>query len=238
MALRDAPPIRREAPEVGQKTVRFSDLSGEIITDEAPARIVIHEHPDLVGGPVEIDVLGDEALDVEKTAVPVAVLDLYLPGEEEPRRVTVPAEAFDKAATDSPMTELLAAARPARRASRSAAGGPAPARRGGGARRRARPPGGGSRSAAGAPARTGSAASFATLETAGRPHKGRITEAEQRFVREHFDAINERLAAEGLRPIDLDDPVHIERYDLGDLAVKRGVTPSLAAAGSQASAAA
>jgi hypothetical protein len=211
MALRDAPPIRREAPEVGQKTVRFSDLSGEIITDEAPARIVIHEHPDLVGGPVEIDVLGDEALDVEKTAVPVAVLDLYLPGEEEPRRVTVPAEDFDKAATDSPMTELLAAARPARRASRSAAG---------------------------APARTGSAASFATLETAGRPHKGRITEAEQRFVREHFDAINERLAAEGLRPIDLDDPVHIERYDLGDLAVKRGVTTSLAAAGSQASAAA
>jgi hypothetical protein len=211
MALRDAPPIRREAPEVGQKTVRFSDLSGEIITDEAPARIVIHEHPDLVGGPVEIDVLGDEALDVEKTAVPVAVLDLYLPGEEEPRRVTVPAEDFDKAATDSPMTELLAAARPARRASRSAAS---------------------------APVRTGSAASYATLETAGRPHKGRITEAEQRFVREHFDAVNERLAAEGLRPIDLDDPVHIERYDLGDLAVKRGVSTSLAAAGSQASAAA
>jgi len=210
MALRDAPPIRREAPEVGQKTVRFSDLSGEIITDEAPARIVIHEHPDLVGGPVEIDVLGDEALDVEKTAVPVAVLDLYLPGEEEPRRVTVPAGDFDKAATDSSMTELLAAARPARRASRAAAAGPA---------------------------RTGSAASFATLETAGRPHKGRITEAEQRFVREHFDAINERLAAEGLRPIDLEDPAHIERYDLGDLAVKRGVTTSLAA-GSQASAAA
>jgi len=195
---------------VGQKTVRFSDLSGEIITDEAPARIVIHEHPDLVGGPVEIDVLGDEALDVEKTAVPVAVLDLYLPGEEEPRRVTVPAGDFDKAATDSSMTELLAAARPARRASRAAAAGPA---------------------------RTGSAASFATLETAGRPHKGRITEAEQRFVREHFDAINERLAAEGLRPIDLEDPAHIERYDLGDLAVKRGVTTSLAA-GSQASAAA
>jgi len=41
-------------------------------------------------------------------------------------------------------------------------------------------------------------------------------------VREHFDAINERLAAEGLRPIDLDDPAHIERYDLGDLAAKRG----------------
>jgi hypothetical protein len=195
---------------VGQKTVRFSDLSGEIITDEAPSRIVIHEHPDLVGGPVEIDVLGDEALAVEKAAVRVTVLDLYLPGDDEPRRVTVLADDFDKAATDAAMSELLAAARPARRASRAAASAPA----------------------------RGSAASFATLETAGRPHKGRITEAEQRFVREHFDAINERLAAEGLRPIDLDDPVHIERYDLGELAAKRGAASRPAAASSRASAAA
>jgi hypothetical protein len=195
---------------VGQKTVRFSDLSGEIITDEAPSRIVIHEHPDLVGGPVEIDVLGDEALAVEKAAVRVTVLDLYLPGDDEPRRVTVLADDFDKAATDAAMSELLAAARPARRASRAAASAPA----------------------------RGSAASFATLETAGRPHKGRITEAEQRFVREHFDAINERLAAEGLRPIDLDDPVHIERYDLGELAVKRGAASRPAAPASRASAAA
>jgi hypothetical protein len=195
---------------VGQKTVRFSDLSGEIITDEAPSRIVIHEHPDLVGGPVEIDVLGDEALAVEKAAVRVTVLDLYLPGDDEPRRVTVLADDFDKAATDAAMSELLAAARPARRASRAAASAPA----------------------------RGSAASFATLETAGRPHKGRITEAEQRFVREHFDAINERLAAEGLRPIDLDDPVHIERYDLGELAAKRSAASRPAAPASRTSAAA
>jgi hypothetical protein len=205
MAQTDAPPIRREAPEMGQKTVRFSDLSGEIITDEAPARIVIHEHPDLVGGPVEIDVLADEALGVEKSAVRVTVLDLYLPGNDEPQRVTVLADDFDKTATDSPMSELLAAARPARRSSRAAASSPA----------------------------RGAAASFATLETAGRPHKGRITEAEQRYVREHFDAINERLAAEGLRPIDLDDPAHIERYDLADLAAKRGAAAAapVAAAG-------
>src|SRR6202042_2834955 len=92
------------------------------------------------------------------------------------------------------MSELLAAARPSRRASRAAATSPA----------------------------RGAAASFATLETAGRPPKSGIIEGEKRLVREHFDAINERLAAEGLRPIDLDDPAHIERYDLGDLAAKRG----------------
>jgi hypothetical protein len=180
---------------VGQKTVRFSDLSGEIITDGSPARIVIHEHPDLAGGPVEIDVLADEALAVAKAAVPVAVLDLYLPGDDEPRRVTLQAPDFDALATDTPVGDLLASARPSRRTSRAAASG---APRGGGDR-----------------------AGFATIETAGRPHKGRITEAEQRFVREHFDEINDRLAAEGQRPIDLDDPAHVERYDLGELAARR-----------------
>jgi hypothetical protein len=38
---------------VGQKTVKFSDLSGEIIIrDDALARIVVHEHPELGDGPV------------------------------------------------------------------------------------------------------------------------------------------------------------------------------------------
>jgi len=47
---------------VGQKTVRFSDLSGELITrDDALARIVIHEHPELGDSPVEIEALADEA---------------------------------------------------------------------------------------------------------------------------------------------------------------------------------
>ena len=34
---------------MGQKTVRFSDLSGQLIMhDDALARIVVHEHPELV----------------------------------------------------------------------------------------------------------------------------------------------------------------------------------------------
>ena len=198
MALRDAPPIRREAPEVGQKTVRFSDLSGEIITDEAPARIVIHEHPDLIGGPVEIDVLGDEALDVEKSAVPVAVLDLYLPGEEEPRRVTVDLDGFDAMATDTAMSELLITARPARRAARSATAT---------STRRSRA------SSAGA-----AKVNYSTLEHAGEPHKGKITDAERQLVQQHFEEINDRLVNQGLRTISLADPEHVERYGLADLA--------------------
>jgi hypothetical protein len=107
---------------VGQKTVRFSDLSGQLITgDEAPARIVIREHPALAGGPVEIETLTGEARDIEKTAGQAAVLDLYFPGDDQPRRVAMDAAAFDNAATDAPMDQILASARPARRAPRSRA---------------------------------------------------------------------------------------------------------------------
>ena len=75
---------------MGQKTVRFSDLSGELITrDDALARIVIHEHPELGDTPVEIEALADEARTIEKGAVAVAVVDVYLPGEDQPRRVAM-----------------------------------------------------------------------------------------------------------------------------------------------------
>jgi hypothetical protein len=104
---------------MGQKTVRFSDLSGQLIMrDDALARIVIHEHPDLGDVPVEIEALADEALALEKDALRVAVLDLYLPGEDLPRRVTMDAGVFGSAATERPVGEMLAAARPVKRAGR------------------------------------------------------------------------------------------------------------------------
>jgi hypothetical protein len=97
--------------------VKFSDLSGELITDDdAVARIVIQEHPELAGAAVEIEVLADEARAVEKAAVRVALVDLYLPGEDEPRHVAVDLGAFDKLATDKAISELLITARPARKA--------------------------------------------------------------------------------------------------------------------------
>jgi hypothetical protein len=186
----------QEAFQVGQKMVRFSDLSGEIIPDDdGLARIVIHEHPHLGGTPVEIEVLADEARTVEKAAVRVAVVDLYLPGEDEPRRVAMDVDAFDALATDKAMTDLLATARPVRRSSKSTVS-------------------------------SSDRGSYATLEQAGKPHKGKITEAERRLVREHFDEINERLAAEGLRTISLADAEHVERYSLADLAERRGAQPA------------
>jgi hypothetical protein len=177
---------------MGQKTVRFSDLSGEIITqDDRLARIVIHEHPELGGSPVEIEVLADEALAVEKEALRVAVVELFLPGEDEPRRVTMDLGAFDQLATDRPMNELLITARPARRTGKA--------------------------SATSSPSRS-DRVNYGTLEHAGKPHRGKITDEEKQLVHENLDQINERLAADGMRTISLTDAEHVERYGLTDLA--------------------
>jgi hypothetical protein len=180
---------------VGQKTVRFSDLSGQlIIGEEAPARIVISEHPGLAGGPVEIEALATEAADIEKAGGQAALVDLYFPGDDQPRRVVLDAAEFDKLATDQPMSMILASARPARRASRSAT------------------------AAASREDRT----NYATIEHAGKPHKGKITDAEKRLVREHLEEINERLAAQNLRTISLADPEHVESYGLESLLAEDG----------------
>jgi hypothetical protein len=182
-----------EDDPVGQKTVRFSDLSGQLILDDdAPARIVICEHPELGDSPVEIEALADEASAIERAGMEVAVVDLYFPGEDQPRRVAMEVEAFDKLATDKPMSELLITARPARRAPRSVAA----------SARDSRP-------------------NYATIEHAGKPHKGKTTDTEKQLVRDHFDEINERLAAENLRTISLGDSDHVERYGLEELAAER-----------------
>ncbi len=181
---------------MGQKTVRFSDLSGQLIMDDDQlARIVIHEHPELGDGPVEIEALTDEAEGIEQAALRVAVIDLYLPDDIVPRRIVLEADAFDKLASQSPMDELLGAARPVRRGSKPVVSG-------------------GSRS---------DRPDYATLEHAGKPHKGKVTDAEKQLVRDHIDEINQRLAGQGLRTISLTDPDHVERYDLQRLAAERNL---------------
>ena len=231
---------------MGQKTVRFSDLSGQLITeDDALARIVVHDHPELGDSPVEIEALTDEARTLEKAALRVAIVELHHPGEEEPRRVVVDAETFDGLATDTPMSELLISARPARPARQTRRGtrvSSATATATGTAT--GTPAGTATGTATGAPAGTGTGTatgtattgpttttapiatasdgggrvSYATLEHAGEPHKGKTTGAEKQLVRDHFEEINDRLVAQGLRTISLDDPEHVERYGLQDLA--------------------
>jgi hypothetical protein len=179
---------------MGQKTVRFSDLSGQLIThDDALARIVVHEHPELGDGPVEIEALTDEAETLERAALRVAVVDLYLPDDIEPRRIVMEADVFDKLATENPMEELLIAARPVRRGPRTSANGTS----------------------------RGDRLDYTTLEHAGKPHKGKTTDVEKQLVRDHLDEINQRLGTQGIRTISLIDPDHVERYGLEQLARER-----------------
>jgi hypothetical protein len=182
---------------MGQKTVRFSDLSGQLIMeDDALARIVVHEHPELADGPVEIEALTEEAEAIQQAALRVAVVDLYLRDDIEPRRIVLEADAFDKLATQNPVSELLiSAARPIRRSSRTQAAGASRSDR----------------------------LDYGTLEHAGKPHKGKITDTEKQLVRDHFDDINNRLARQGLRQISLTDSDHVERYGLDQLARERNL---------------
>jgi hypothetical protein len=201
----------REEPIVGQKTVRFSDLSGQLITeDDALARIVVHDHPELGDSPVEFEALTDEAKVIEKAALRVAIVELHVPGEDEPRRVVIDAATFDALATDTPMNELLITARPARparRATKTTSGAASSTSNSG------------SGSGSGGGGNSGSVrVNYATLEHAGEPHKGKTTDLEKQLVHDHFDEINDRLVAQGLRTISLADPEHVERYGLQDLA--------------------
>ncbi|WBB56819.1 hypothetical protein [Verrucosispora sp. WMMD573] len=53
---------------------------------------------------------------------------------------------------------------------------------------------------------------YSTIEYAGRPHRGRVTEEEARLVRERLDEVNKHLADAGLRQIEPTDPEHAARY--------------------------
>lgn len=179
---------------MGQKIVKFSDLTGKVVeSEENLVRIVVTQHPDLEGGPVEIEALADELTDVEEVALDLVTFELHFPGEE-PENVVMEVEAFNKLATDADMTEVLKGAKRVTRGSIPSQSGPAAAKE---------------------------KVNYATLEHAGKPKKGRTSDEEKTIVQEHFDEINERLKAEGNRILELDNADHVARYGLEALAEER-----------------
>src|SRR2546430_8773419 len=169
---------------MGRKIIDISDLSGKpFVPGDEPVRVVVLEHPDLPGHPVQLEALLPELAPGMAAALPVAVVEVHVPGESGPRRLVVDADDFDALATETPMAELLQTA-PTAKASKSA-----------------------SRTSA-----TGSGINYATLEHAGRPHRGRVTDAEARIVREHLEEVNARLARVGHRQIDPGNPADAARY--------------------------
>ena len=73
---------------MGEKAVRFSDLSGQMIQNpEDLAQITVTDHPNLEA-PVRIDALPDELAQLGKFSLAAVTLEETMPGEEEPTRAT------------------------------------------------------------------------------------------------------------------------------------------------------
>jgi len=177
------------------KTIKVSDLTGEEIGgEENLARIVVEEHPNF-SDPVTLEVLAEEVEDrlpVEQNFVRIT----YYPSsksEREERSLVLSVEEFNSLSSDGDMDTVLTDAyheqqeRAGRRRGRRG-------RRGGGERRQR--------------------VDYSSPEHAGEPHRGRITDEEKAYVREHLDAVNARLRDQGKREIDPTSPEMAERYGL------------------------
>jgi hypothetical protein len=179
---------------MAQRMVRFSDLTNKIIDDDAVVRIVVEQHPALPNGPVEIEISNEEGESIRNGALSVVSLKLYQGDGSAPEAVTMEIEAFNKLAGDVDMTDIIRRAEPAY------------------------PP---RRQVKSTPTSTTEKLDYATLEHAGKPHRGKTTDAEKDIVRNNLDKINERLARDGMRTITPDDSEMVARYGLEALATER-----------------
>jgi hypothetical protein len=174
---------------MGERTVRFSDLSGQMADAAELASVIVTEHPELEQ-PVRLEAMPAELEPLKKLAIRAVALEVRFPGdEEEPTRYVVTENNFAKLATDRPMAEVLASAEPvvAKATRRSH-----------------------NRTADGEPLRT-----FNTLENAGMPHQGKVSAEEARLVRDNLEAVNASRAAQDLPPIDPANPIDAKRYGFG-----------------------
>jgi hypothetical protein len=180
---------------MAQRLVRFSDLTNKIIDDDEVVRIVIEQHPALQNGPVELEAAADEVEAIRTSVLNVVSLKLYRGDGSAPATVTMEVETFNKLAGDRDMTDVLREAQPAyppRKPTKSST------------------------------ASTADKLDYASLEHAGKPHRGKTTDAEKEIVRNNLDKINERLERDGLRAIRLDDGEMVAHYGLEDLANEAG----------------
>jgi hypothetical protein len=171
--------------------VHVSDLSGKQGDEHGFAKLIVHEHPNYQT-PITLEVLPDEVGDLPEDEQYVSV-ELIQPRERRGRRAIIALERFNKLASSGDMNAVLLNAVADTHTRRG--GGQAVPLRGRGRSRKDR-------------------VDYATIEHAGRPHRGRITDAEKALVRDNLDRINDRLRSEGQREIDPNDATLKERYGL------------------------
>jgi hypothetical protein len=175
---------------VAVKVVHVSDLSGKQASEDEFAKLIIHEHPNYKT-PITLEVLPDEVGELPDDGQYVAV-ELIQPGERRGRRAIIALDRFNKLASSQDMQTVLLNAVAAGAQQRGS--GQVAALRG----RRSRK----------------DRVDYTAIEHAGRPHRGRITDAEKQMVRNNLDEVNRRLRAAGLREINPEDDTLRERYGL------------------------
>ena len=175
------------------KVVHVSDISGEEADEQALGRLIIHEHPEYAGLPVTLEVLPHE-VDALQRASRFVTLEWIEPGGKRGERMTVSLDDFNLLASPGAMDAAIQEALINKHQKRSGASQ------------------GGSGAGAGRAAR--GKVNYASLEHAGEPHRGRITEAEKEIVRDNLDAVNQRLRSKQLREIDPSDQAMRDRYGL------------------------
>lgn len=175
---------------MAKKVVHVSDISGVETSDSELAQLTILKHPsyETSAFPLTLDALPEE-VDIEDADNFVEV-EVSLPGEKHAKRTTLTVEQFNSLAHSDSMGDLIDAALLAR----------AEASRKSGAKRTTR---------------ARSSVDYTQPEHAGKPHRGRINDAEKTYVRENLAAVNKRLAGEGLRTIDPTDHEMAKRYGFG-----------------------
>lgn len=168
---------------MGKKTVHISDLSGKVLQPEDEiVRIVVLEHPDLVLGPVQLEATPAEIESIDDAALDVAVVEIHDSHGNGEPRRVV----LTASEFDALATDV-----PMAKLLKTAERVPQP------------------KAARRAPV---DKLDYATLEHAGKPHRGKTTDEEAQLVRDHLDEINKRLANEGIRQIDPANLEHAARY--------------------------
>jgi hypothetical protein len=187
------PYFEEESPLMAVKVVHVSDISGKEADEQSLGRLVVHEHPEYADLPVTLEVLPEEVETLQGASRYVTV-EWIAPGARKGERMVVSLDDFNLLAgagvMESAVQDALIAKH--RNRPRSVAGGGS---------------GAGGRSGRGK-------VNYATLEHAGEPHRGRITEAEKELVRKNLDQINRRLREAGQREIDPSDQAMRDRYGL------------------------
>lgn len=173
------------------KVVHVSDLSGKQADEGEFGKLIVHEHPKY-NGPITLEVLPGEIGELPDDEAYVRI-EYIEPGARSGRRAVLSVERFNKLASSGDMNTILMDA--------------VAERQGRGQQEAPRRPRAAGRTARGK-------VNYATLEHAGEPHRGRITEAEKELVRDNLDTVNKRLRNAGMREIDPTDPTMRDRYGL------------------------